>query len=56
MGGPYQVILTTTSALKVSVLKLWIHHRHTKPAEDPGQEILSQPEPAIETDLDPREC
>jgi hypothetical protein len=33
--GPYQVILTTPSALKVAGLKPWIHHMHTKPVEDP---------------------
>jgi hypothetical protein len=31
--------------LKVAGLKPWIHHTHTKPAEDPGQEWKSQVNP-----------
>jgi hypothetical protein len=43
--GPYQVILTTPSALKVAGLKQWILHTHAKPAEDPGQEWKSRANP-----------
>jgi hypothetical protein len=32
--GPFQVILTTPSALKLAGLKPWIHHTHAKPAQD----------------------
>jgi hypothetical protein len=43
--GSYQVILTTSSALKVAGLKLWIHHTHTKPAEDPSLKWKSRANP-----------
>jgi hypothetical protein len=39
--GPYQVILTTPSALKVAGLKPWIHHTYAKPVEDPSPEWKS---------------
>jgi hypothetical protein len=45
MEGPYQVILTTPSVLKVAGLKPWIHHMHAKQAEAPGQEWKYQANP-----------
>jgi hypothetical protein len=43
--GPYHVILTTPSALKVAGLRPWIHHTHTRPTEDSGQEWRSRANP-----------
>ncbi|VFV39610.1 pol_fenv1 ame: full=pol polyprotein contains:, partial [Lynx pardinus] len=37
--GPYQIILTTPTAIKVDNIPTWIHHTHVKPA-DPLSDLV----------------
>lgn len=49
--GPFQVILTTPTAIKVDSIATWIHHTHAKPV-DPLSDLIRKPNQDVSWTVD----